>query len=142
MSFRILGRAGLRHRRNRSAVAVELTPLIDITFQLLIFFLLTATFQQANPSFKVKLPKAKNQDVSTETKALVVNINASGEIQVDGKVVDPRELELRMCAAAQEGNTSGVNIKADESTPHKDVVRVMDTAKLCGMEKLGILHGR
>ena len=142
MSLRGPGKGGLRHRRSTVGAVVDLTPLIDITFQLLIFFLLTATVQQANPSFKVKLPKAKNQDVSQETKALVVNINAEGEYQVDGKLVDPRELELRMCAAAQEGNTAGVNIKADEATSHRFVVKVMDTAKVCGLEKLGILHGR
>jgi biopolymer transport protein ExbD len=121
---------------------VDLTPLIDVTFQLLIFFLLTATFQQANPSFKVKLPKAKNQDVSQETKALVVTISAEGTYQVEGKAVDARELELRMCAAAQDGKTAGVNIKADEATSHRFVVEVMDVAKTCGLEKLGILHGR
>ena len=142
MSLRGPDRGGLRHRRNRGTVAVEMTPLIDITFQLLIFFLLTATFQQANPSFKVKLPKAKNKDVSQDAKAMVVNINAKGEFQVDGVVVDPRELEMRMCTAAEAGSASGVNIKADEATDHRFVVQVFDTAKVCGFEKMGILHGR
>jgi biopolymer transport protein ExbD len=142
VSLRAPGRGGLRHQRRGVGAVVDLTPLIDITFQLLIFFLLTATVQQANPSFKVKLPKAKNQDVSQDTKALVVHINAEGEYQVDGNVVDPRELEMRMCTAAQAGNSAGVNIKADEATSHKYVVKVMDLAKVCGLEKLGILHGR
>ncbi len=136
-------RSGLAgHRRRRGAgAAVELTPLIDITFQLLIFFLLTATFQQQNPSFKVKLPKASNSDTTQESKAVVVAISADGAFQVDGKDVDERELKLRLCAAAQEG-APGVNIKADEATSHRYVVEVMDFAKSCGMQKLGILHGR
>jgi biopolymer transport protein ExbD len=133
--IRRLGRWG-----KRDAV-VELTPLIDITFQLLIFFLLTATFQ-TNPSFKVKLPKAKNQDVTQEPKALVVVINSEGVYEVDRKVMDPRELEMRLCTAAQNDLISGVNIKADEKTDHQYVVSVMDIAKACGVERLGILHGR
>jgi biopolymer transport protein ExbD len=120
---------------------MDLTPLIDITFQLLIFFLLTATFQ-SNPSFKVKLPKAKNQDTSQDTQAVVVAITADGTFEIDSKAVDLRELELRLCAAAQQGTNSGVNIKADEATDHRFVVAVMDIAKTCGLEKLGILHGR
>jgi biopolymer transport protein ExbD len=133
---------GLRaHRRQRGNAAVELTPLIDIVFQLLIFFLLTATFQN-NPSFKVKLPKAKNQDVTQEPKAVVVVIGADGRYEVEGKTVDARELELRLCVAAQEDPTSGLNVKADAEAQMQYAVEVMDIAKRCGLEKLGIVHGR
>lgn len=140
MSFRSRSGQGLRpHRRNRNAV-VELTPLIDIVFQLLIFFLLTATFQN-NPAFNVKLPKAKNRDSTQEPKAVVVYLSSDGTYQVDGKDVDARELELRLCAAAKSDEMTGVNIKADESTQHQFVVEVMDIAKTCGLERLAILHG-
>ena len=137
MSF---GTRRVRGRANRGQTNIDLTPLIDVVFQLLIFFLLTATFQN-NPSFKVKLPKAKNQDVTREPKAVVVNIGASGEVEIDGKRVDDRELQMRLCAASDEDKSTGVNIRADESTPHQHVVKVMDLAKTCGLEKLGILHG-
>jgi len=134
------GTRRVRGRRGKGQANIDLTPLIDVVFQLLIFFLLTATFQN-NPSFKVKLPKAKNQDVTREPKAVVVSIGATGEVEIDGKRVDDRELQMRLCAAAQEDTTTGVNIRADESTAHQHVVKVMDLAKTCGLEKLGILHG-
>ncbi len=140
MSLRARG-AGLRSMRRRRETVVDLTPLIDIVFQLLIFFLLTATFQNT-PSFKVKLPKAKNTDVTQEPKAVVVTLTAQGSYEIEGNVVDSRELELRLCAAAQGEGSTGVSIKADESTPHKYVVEVMGLAKTCGLEKLNILHGR
>jgi biopolymer transport protein ExbD len=134
------GGRGLRSRRRRRETVVDLTPLIDIVFQLLIFFLLTATFQDT-PSFKVKLPKAKNTDVSKEPKSVVVTLGSDGTYEVEGKTMDASELELRLCAAAQ-GESDGVSIKADESTPHKYVVEVMGLAKTCGLNKLSILHGR
>lgn len=137
MSFRA---RGLARRRRRRETLVDLTPLIDIVFQLLIFFLLTATFQET-PSFKVKLPKAKNTDVTKEPKAVVVTLGSDGTYAIDGKTVDSAELEKRLCLAAQ-GESTGVSIKADESTPHKYVVEVMGLAKSCGLEKLNILHGR
>ena len=137
MSF-VAGRA--RGRRGRSQATIDLTPLIDVVFQLLIFFVLTATFQN-NPSFKVKLPKAKNQDVTQQPKAVMVSIGADGEIEIDNKRVDDRELQMRLCAAFQADETTGVNIRADEATAHQHVVKVMDLAKTCGLEKLGILHG-
>jgi biopolymer transport protein ExbD len=126
-------------RAKRGEIQIDLTPLIDVVFQLLIFFVLTSTFQN-NPAFKVKLPKAKNRDSTQEPKAVVVTIGSNGEVQVDGKVVDRRELELRLCAAKQNDAATGVNIKADESSPHHYLVDVLDAARTCGLEKLGILH--
>lgn len=130
-----------KRRGKRGDVQIDLTPLIDVVFQLLIFFVLTATFQQ-NPSFRVKLPKAKNREVTSEPKAVVVEISPDGIIEIDKKRIDERELELRLCAAAQADASTAVNIKADQSTQHQYVVKVMDVAKGCGLERLGILHGR
>lgn len=133
---------GLRaRRRSGGGVLIDLTPLIDVVFQLLIFFILTTTFEN-NPSFRVKLPKANNADVKQEPKAVVVTVTADGRIEVDGKVVDDAELEMRLCNAANSDDSTGVNIRADAATEHQHVVKVMDKAKSCGLERLGILHGR
>jgi biopolymer transport protein ExbD len=133
---------GLRaRRRSNGGVLIDLTPLIDVVFQLLIFFILTTTFEN-NPSFKVKLPKANNADVKQEPKAVVVTVTSEGKIEVDGVVVDDAELERRLCNAANSDDSTGVNIRADAATEHQFVVKVMDKAKGCGLERLGILHGR
>ena len=134
--------AGLRaHRRQRTTAIVELTPLIDIVFQLLIFFLLTATFQN-NPAFRVKLPKAKNRDVTQQPKAVVVTISSDGRYEVDGKPVEARELGMRLCEAKERDGDTGVSIRADQSSEHQYTVQVMDLAKTCGIERMAILHGR
>jgi len=134
---------GLRaRRRGRREAVLDLTPLIDIVFQLLIFFLLTTTVQQNNPSFRVKLPKANNSDVRQEPKAVVVTVSDDGLFEVDGKVIDDAELEARLCNAASSDDSTSVNIRADAATEHQHVVKVMDLAKGCGLERLGILSGR
>ncbi|HEY8380204.1 MAG TPA: biopolymer transporter ExbD [Nannocystis sp.] len=132
-------RRGRQARKRPGGALVDLTPLIDVTFQLLIFFLLTATFN-TDSAFKVKLPKASSNEPVTESKALVVEISEDGRFEVDRVVVDDRELQLRLCNAAKEKAISTVNIKADENTRHEKVVKAMDVAKTCGIEKLGILH--
>lgn len=132
------GKYGKR-RSNGGGALVDLTPLIDVTFQLLIFFLLTATFNN-DAAFKVKLPKASSNEPATEAKTLVVEISEDGRFEVDRAIVDERELELRLCRAAKDKNISTVNIKADQNTRHEKVVQAMDVAKTCGIEKLGILH--
>ncbi len=117
---------------------VELTPLIDITFQLLIFFLLTATFQDQS-SLDVELARAKNQEKTAEQKAVVISIDSDGRLEVNKKVVDERELELRLCKEAGQGKTA-LHIRADRESRHEALVFAMDTAKRCGFRQLGILH--
>lgn len=134
MNFR-----GKRGRKRPGGALVDLTPLIDVTFQLLIFFLLTATFN-TDSAFKVKLPKASSNEPATEAKAMVVEISEDGRFEVDHVLVDDRELQLRLCNAAKDKQVSTVNIKADQNTRHEKVVQAMDVAKVCGIEKLGILH--
>lgn len=136
------GGGGLRKRGGAvDGMTIDLTPLIDVTFQLLIFFLLTATFNN-DAAFKVKLPKATSNEPAVEQKAIVVEISEDGRFEVDKVVVDEAELQTRLCMAAKEAQISTVNIKADQNTKHERVVQTMDIAKTCGIEKLGILHRR
>lgn len=143
MNFRGGHGGGLRSRGKNiiDSAAVDLTPLIDVTFQLLIFFLLTATFN-TDAAFKVKLPKASASEPATESKSIVVEISEDGRFEIDRKVVDGEELQTRLCMAAKESQITTVNIKADQNTKHEKVVQAMDVAKACGIEKLGILHRR
>jgi len=143
MNFRGGHGGGLRGRGKNiiDSAAVDLTPLIDVTFQLLIFFLLTATFN-TDAAFKVKLPKASASEPATESKSIVVEISEDGRFEIDRKIVDGAELQTRLCMAAKEAQITTVNIKADQNTKHEKVVQAMDVAKACGIEKLGILHRR
>lgn len=133
-----IGRGQGRGRRRRDPATVDLTPLIDVTFQLLIFFLLTATFRDFS-SLDVDLAQAKNTQKATDQKAVVVSIDAEGRIEVDQVEVDPGELETRLCKSFQEGQQT-VHIRADKSSTHDHLVSTMDVAKRCGYTKLGILH--
>lgn len=132
------GAGGFGRRRRQQGALVELTPLIDIVFQLLIFFLLTATFQDTS-SLDVELASAKSRQLSPQKPALVMSIDAQGRFEIDGNVVDARELEMRLCKHSQGGQGS-LNIRADKSSQHAALVTAMDLAKRCGMKSMGILH--
>ena len=136
----LLGRGhnNLRHRRRRSENLIDLTPLIDITFQLLIFFLLTATFQE-NSSIDVDLARAKNQQKAQKQEAVVVSITKDGKVEIDGQLVELSEMEARLCLSVRQGRDT-LHVRADKDSKHEELVRAMDLAKTCGFEKLGILH--
>ena len=126
-----------RRLRDRGAV-VELTPLIDIVFQLLIFFLLTATFKDQS-SLDVELARAQSQERSETPQTVVVSISSDGRYEIEGKILEARELEMRLCAKAQQGEKI-LHIRADRESQHENLVMAMDAAKRCGMSKMGILH--
>lgn len=129
----------LRHRRRRNqGVLLDLTPLLDVVFQLLMFFLLTATFQESS-SLDVDLARAKNQQKAAKAEAVVVSISALGAFEVDKILVDPGAMESYLCAQARSGKTT-LHIRADRDSKHEDLVYAMDLAKTCGFESLGILH--
>ena len=129
----------LRHRRRANqGTLVDLTPLIDIVFQLLIFFLLTATFQE-DSSLDVDLARAKNQEKTQRAEAVVVSISQGGTFEVDKILVDPGALESYLCDQARGGRQT-LHIRADKDSRHEDLVRAMDLAKTCGFDSLGILH--
>jgi biopolymer transport protein ExbD len=133
------GAGHLRHRRRRSEGALlDLTPLLDVVFQLLMFFLLTATFQESS-SLDVDLARAKNQQKAAKAEAVVLSINALGAFEVDQILVDPGALESYLCAQAGTGKST-LHIRADRESKHEDLVYAMDLAKTCGFESLGILH--
>ena len=136
----ILQHARGGRRRRRSEATIEMTPLIDITFQLLIFFLLTATFQDFS-SLDVELAQAKNAEKREQKQSVLVSISEDGRVEIDRVLVDFRELELRLCNAREEGRVA-VNIRADKSSRHESLVGAMDVAKRCGFEALGILHSQ
>jgi biopolymer transport protein ExbD len=117
---------------------VELTPLIDIVFQLLIFFLLTATFKD-HATLDVELARAKSQSRSEDQQKVVLTIAKDGRFELEREVMEAGALEAQLCAKAQAGDTA-LHIRADKSSQHAALVTAMDIAKRCGMKSMGILH--
>ena len=74
-------------RRRAAQAVLDITPLIDVVFLLLIFFLLTATFV-TNPSIPVNLPKASTKVSKRVRKDLVVTVRSTGEVEFQGKVME------------------------------------------------------
>lgn len=138
MNLRDRQQGALRPRRRGQGAVVELTPLIDITFQLLIFFLLTATFQE-DSSIDVDLARAKNQQKAKKQEAVIVSISKDGSFEVDKVRIEGGALENYLCSQAETGRTT-LHVRADKNSKHEDLVQAMDVAKTCGFEKLGILH--
>lgn len=120
---------------------VNLTPLIDVVFLLLIFFMVSTTFEEES-ELEVILPEASQEANPDDQEMIVVVIDAEGRYEVDGTIVEAGERVLlrRTLANAVDGRRGEtIGIRADGRTPHQAVVTAMDVAAGLGLEKLAIM---
>ncbi|NIP71666.1 MAG: biopolymer transporter ExbD [Gammaproteobacteria bacterium] len=129
----------LRPRR-RDDPEVSLTPLIDVVFLLLIFFMVSTTFKHES-ELKVQLPQASAEAVERERKSLEIVIDAQGRYFVNDQEVVNRRLEtLKRAIQTASGNSrdAPLVIRADGRAPHQAVVTAMDAAGQLGFVHMSI----
>jgi biopolymer transport protein ExbD len=128
------------YKKADDAVVVDLAPLIDVVFLLLIFFMVTTTFDR-HANLKVQLPEASQKSQATTEDALVLTIDASGNYFINDRQLVNTSLETLKTALQRstEGNhESTIVLRADAATPHKSVVRAMDAAAQLGLTRISI----
>ncbi len=115
---------------------INLTPLIDVVFLLLIFFMVSTTFKE-DARIQVQLPEAQGEDVpAEEPRVLEIIIDGTGTFYVNERMVVDRELatlKKAIAGAAGEDREVPVVIKADAKTPHQAVMTAMDAASQLGL---------
>ena len=119
----------------------DMTPMIDMVFLLLIFFLLTFSFTTVW-GVNVNLPGMKEPEKRVESRVLRVAVASNGEIFMDSKPVGLQELEMRLQEklAEREGaeEDSVLIVSADAGSMHGRVVEVMGAARAAGIRRLAI----
>lgn len=123
-------------RRRTEASGTPLAPLLDVVLLLLIFFVVTSSF--ATQTLELELPSAGAASDSNRN-ALVVAIDASGSIAVDGRKIAVAELAERLAAARDADRP--IELRADRKTDHEHVVAVLDRAQSLGVVDLAIAVG-
>ena len=121
--------------KGNAAGLINLTPMIDVVFQLLLFFLIASEFAQEERQLEVVLPQASEaKPLISKPRELFVNIDQRGGYFVDGRFIDPGELEkiLKSAAADNPGHQT-VIIRADKRAIWEHVVKVMD---LCNKARI------
>ncbi|MBW1810045.1 MAG: biopolymer transporter ExbD [Deltaproteobacteria bacterium] len=121
-------------------VTLELTPLIDMVFQLLIFFLLTTTFaiNVKESGLEVDLPRAKSTEISSMSKHITIAILKDGRTVIGGETLSDQALHDKLVKIYKDNPDTMVVVQADKSVNHGIVVKTMDTAATIGLKKLAI----
>jgi biopolymer transport protein ExbD len=130
---------GERHGGDEE-ITLELTPLIDMVFQLLVFFLLTTTFaiNVKEGGIELDLPRAKSTQIPAMAKHVVVAVLDDGRIVMGGESVSKKDLRSELERIHQNSPQTLVVVQADRTVPHWRVVEVMDMAATLGLKRLAI----
>jgi len=119
---------------------VNLTPLIDVVFILLIFFMVSTTFQKES-EIKIELPEASADPVETKEEVLELVIDAEGRYFIEQQQVVNTELETLKKAISKflgERTEIPVVIRADRQTPYESVIRAMDATSQLGLVQMSL----
>ena len=134
----------LRPGHKEDSVEVNLTPLIDVVFLLLIFFMVSTTFDR-HAKLKVSLPEASTKATQQQNDPLVLSIDAKGNYFLNERQIVNQQLGTLKQAILKTLSEKNLNIgdvsmvlRADANTPHQAVVRAMDAASQLGLTKLSI----
>lgn len=116
---------------------MDVTPLIDIIFQLVLFFMVSTTFV-TSPGIQVDLPRSSAQTIIREKQDVNVWMTAEGSLYLDREPMTWPALSDRLSQAAMNDPNTMVIIKADTDVDHGRVVAVMDLARGKGLTRLAI----
>ena len=126
--------------RVRREVEVNLTPLIDVVFLLLIFFMVSTTFTKET-HLSIDLPEASLQSIRAKDLQIEILITQEGGFWVNGvALINRKQRTLRSAIdKVSKGDIAiPMVITADSSTPHQSVVTAMDVADQLGFSRLSI----
>ena len=127
-----------KHTSADDEAQIDMTPMLDIVFIMLIFFIVTTSFVKEK-GLDVNRPEDNQAQNDKPSKALSIRIEADGTILMGGREVDIRRVVANTQTFLAENNTDSAAIQADEDTEHGTVVDVMNQVKIAGIEKISVL---
>ncbi|MBB3191586.1 biopolymer transporter ExbD [Halomonas cerina] len=123
-------------RTRRDPVEVNLTPLIDVVFLLLIFFMVSTTFE-TRQALELALPESRAGG-ALPVSPLTVVVTAQGEYRVGERTLGEAALTEALARQVERARAHGLVVEADARAAHADVVRVLDRAGGLGIERVRI----
>ncbi|HOJ64942.1 MAG TPA: biopolymer transporter ExbD [Spirochaetota bacterium] len=116
---------------------IDLTPILDMMFIILIFFMVAATFD-LNRSIKVSLPKSFAGESSIEKNKIIIEVDREGKISVNGNIVDILELSNEI-KSFDNYKESTVYLLGDDEANYRDIIEIIDILKLLEITDISLV---
>lgn len=124
-------------KKNSDGCELDMTPMIDVVFQMIIFFIVTIKMDE-NINEDIKLEEAKDGPLykDPDTHTIVIEVDRRGWISINNLQLSEKQLGDIMLGRYRRLGTFPVMIRADKNTKHKDVRRVMDICTAVGIWRI------
>ena len=124
-------------RRRRHESALELTPLLDVIFLLLIFFMVSTSFV-VNREIPIQLPQSSSASIDASNDRLIMAIDAAGNFSLDGEKVSDVEIAelaeaLKRKLDQASAEKASIRLDVDEATDYRFVIKAMDICRQVGI---------
>ena len=130
-------KSGLMKKKDQEeAGEIDLTPMLDVVFILLIFFIVTSVFV-TEAGIEVNRPEASTAD-DTSGDMILIAVGQSGDIWIDGDQIDPRFIRSRFELRLADAPNSSVIIQADENANKEQVMLILEAAREANIEDVSI----
>jgi biopolymer transport protein ExbD len=116
---------------------IEMLPLIDIVFLLLVFFIYAMLSMAVHHGMPVKLPASATAALEREN-ALSVTVKADGSLFIDREPVALADLAARLMEKARPGESPAVLVFGDRSLPYQSLFQVLDHIRLAGIDRISL----
>ncbi len=125
-------------RQRRPSIRMEMSPLIDCVFLLLIFFMLSSTFLA--PKIRLDLPPAALAPDTAQNDSVLIAIDAEGDVFVNGEPLSWEQVSDRLRQLLEGREPKAVSVRCDQTAPHRYFVRVLEAARACGAEHIHVAY--
>ena len=120
--------------REPEPASMQLAPMIDIVFLLLIFFIVTWQYTRSETELSVSVPTAEEGVQKNRTQGeIIINVLADGAIRVEGNIVNFSQLQEKLTAIAKQFKNQPVRIRGDGGVSYQRIVEVIDTCQKSGI---------
>lgn len=124
-------------RKQSDEPRIDLTPMVDVVFLLLIFFMISTTFVES-PGISIKLPEASSQSIDREPKEIKIYLSREGDIFHHDQKITLDVYKALLAEHQSDAEQTTVLLLADQESRHGKVVALMDLARDAGFVKLAI----
>ncbi|MDR0587010.1 MAG: biopolymer transporter ExbD [Treponema sp.] len=124
-------------RRKTSSAGIDITPLMDIVFQLLLFFVLTSAFLE--PGLPLELPRSSMENERTETD-MVISIDEAGRIFLNDAPSSLETVETAVSSLVRENPDAGVILRGDKQVRYGGFFEVLDIIRNAGIKTISLAY--
>lgn len=125
-------------KRQQDEATLDVTPLVDVVFLIIIFFMLSTTFIVL-PGIEIELPRASSEKVELEKEEIVLTIDGAGDIYLDDRSVSPEALRAHLTKTHGIDPNRLVVLKGDRGADYGRVIDVLSQVRDCGLNRIAII---